>query len=290
MSVVTRDRTSRIGASEAAAVLGLSPYQSPYDVWAVKTGRADPFEGNQATRTGQRLESMLLDDAEADLGDLMRDVFVPGIGDVPIGATLDAQVVSTGEVVEAKTSGMTGGPVGAGWGEPGTDQIPDSYLVQVQLQMWCSRAEKAHVYAFLGSAVAKRYTVAYDRDVATTIANRICNWWDRHIVADVPPDNTLVSMDVVKRFRRTAEKSIELVGDEADQAELLCRKIAELKASKKSVEKELESAEAALLLLLGDAEEAVLPSGGSFTYFSTTRKGYVVKDSTYRTLRIKEKK
>lgn len=289
-ATVTRDRKSRIGASDAAAILGISPYASPYDVWAVKTGRADEFAGNEATRAGSRLEAMLLDDAERELGDLDRDIFIPGPSGMPFGATLDAQVIATGEVVEAKTSGMTGGPVAAGWGEPGTDQVPDYYLVQVQLQMWVARAERCHVYAYLGNVNPKRYTVEYDNELALAIARQLGDWWTRHVVADIPPDTTGVSMETIKRFRRTAEKSIELIGDEADQAEFICRKIEELKAAAKSAKDELEAAEKALLVMLGDAEEMVLPSGNRVTYFQTTRKGYTVKESSYRTLRIKEKK
>lgn len=290
MSTVTKDRRSRIGASDAAAVLGISPYASPYDVWAVKTGRADEFVGNDATRAGNKLEAMLLDDAEKELGDLMRDVFIPGPIGTPIGATLDAQVISTGEVVEAKTSGMTGGPVVGDWGEPGTDRIPDHYLVQVQIQMLVARAERAHVFAYLGNVVPKRYVVEYDNELALAIARQLDDWWTRHVIADVPPEATGVSMETIKRFRRTADKSIELAGDEADQAELLCRKIEELKASAKTAKDDLEAAEKALLVMLGDAEEMVLPSGSRVTYFQTTRKGYTVKESSYRTLRIKEKK
>lgn len=290
MSIVTRERNTRIGASDAAAVLGISPYASPYDVWAVKTGRAEEFSGNDTTRAGNRLESMLLDDAEKELGDLDRNVFIPGPAGTPIGATLDAQVISTGEIVEAKTSGMTGGPVVGDWGEPGTDRIPDHYLVQVQLQMWVARAERAHVFAYLGNVMPKRFAVEYDHTLAMAIAEQLSDWWTRHVIADVPPDATGVSMETIKRFRRTAEKSIELAGDEADQAELLCRKIEELKVSIKARENELEAAQAALLLMLGDAEEMVLPSGNRVTYFQTTRKGHTVKASTYRQLRIKEKK
>lgn len=290
MSTVTRDRKSRIGASDAAAILGISPYASPYDVWAVKTSRAEEFSGNDATRAGNKLEGMLLDDAEKELGDLMRDVFIPGPSGTPIGATLDAQVISTGEVVEAKTSGVTGGPVVGDWGEPGTDRIPDHYLVQVQLQMWVARAERAHVFAYLGNVVPKRFSVEYDHTLAMAIAEQLSDWWTRHVVADVPPDATGVSMETIKRFRRTADKSIELAGDEADQAELLCRKIEAMKASAKAAKDELEAAEKALLVMLGDAEEMVLPSGSRVTYFQTIRKGYTVKESSYRTLRIKEKK
>ena len=69
-------RREFVGASEVAAILGLSPYSKPFDVWAVKKGIVEPFKGNEATRLGQTLESSILDHAEGVLGNLDRDVEV----------------------------------------------------------------------------------------------------------------------------------------------------------------------------------------------------------------------
>ena len=38
-----RRRFNGIGGSEMASVLGISKYQSAYDLWLVKTGRKEPF-------------------------------------------------------------------------------------------------------------------------------------------------------------------------------------------------------------------------------------------------------
>ena len=47
-------RTAR-NASESAAVLGVSPWQSPYQLWLVKTGRVVP-EVTPAMQHGTELE------------------------------------------------------------------------------------------------------------------------------------------------------------------------------------------------------------------------------------------
>lgn len=49
-------RSQYIGGSDAAAVIGLNPYKSPYTLWAEKTGQVAPFEGNIATHVGTYLE------------------------------------------------------------------------------------------------------------------------------------------------------------------------------------------------------------------------------------------
>lgn len=287
---VTLDRTTRIGASEAAAILGMSPYKTPYEVWLEKTRRIEQWTGNEATRAGQRLEPLLLDHAERDLGDLIRDVFVPGRGEVPVGATLDAQVVASGEVVECKTSGLTGGPVVGNWGEPGTDEIPESYLIQTQVQMWCARADQAHVYAFLGNVLPKRYLVNYDSQLAEAIVDKLISWWNYHVIGDMQPEETFVPMEVYKRMKRQPESLIELGDESAADVRKLIEQMESAKAVRKQVDSQVDELQSQIVSYLGSTECAVLPDGTRITYLETVRKGYVVKDSSYRTLRIKEKK
>ncbi|GIV50738.1 MAG: hypothetical protein KatS3mg038_1259 [Candidatus Kapaibacterium sp.] len=54
------DRRSFLGASDAPAVLGLSPWRTAWEVWAEKTGRIDSWTGNAATSAGQLLEPAVL--------------------------------------------------------------------------------------------------------------------------------------------------------------------------------------------------------------------------------------
>ena len=52
-------RNKYIGGSDAAAVVGLNAYTSPYSLWAEKTGRVPGFAGNLATETGAYLEEFI---------------------------------------------------------------------------------------------------------------------------------------------------------------------------------------------------------------------------------------
>lgn len=59
-------RRKHLDASEVPAILGLSPYKSGYQVWLEKLGKVAPWQGSDASRAGQRLESAVLDQAEED--------------------------------------------------------------------------------------------------------------------------------------------------------------------------------------------------------------------------------
>lgn len=53
------NRNEFISASQAAAALGYSTYSTPLDIFLEKTGQTPPFEGNAATKRGQRLEPIV---------------------------------------------------------------------------------------------------------------------------------------------------------------------------------------------------------------------------------------
>lgn len=278
-------RNARCGASDAAAILGLSPYRTPWECWAQKTNRLEPSKGNEATGMGQRLEAPILDYAEAELGPLVRGelAWAPRL-EFPLASTLDARLKMTGIPVEAKTSGIVG-PLYGEWGEPDSDVVPANYLVQVTLQMVCTEAEFAYLYALLGGRGIVRYRIVRDEELAAALVQQLAAWWDAHIVRDIEPERTSpVPLEVVKRLKKTPNKVVAF----DDSVSPIIGEYEVAKAEKSAAEKRADAAQASLLMLLGDAEAATLPDGRMLTYLEQTRKGYVVKDSSFRVMRFRK--
>ncbi len=278
------DRRDAIGASDLAAVLGLSPWATPWEVWAEKRGMLEPWSGNDATRAGIAFEGAVLDHAESELGELRRNVRIAAES-LPLAATCDAIVSASGEPVEAKTTGLVG-PVHGSWGDALTDEIPEHYLVQVHAQLMCTGAELGYLFAMIAGRGVVEYHIVKSAKLHEHIGNQIADWWERHIVQGHEPSrDRLPSLDVVKRLRRVPK--MVYLSDEA--AELLEKK--ELaKVTCKAGNELIESIDTQLLLMLGDAEAGVLPDGRHLTYMEQSRKGYTVQPSTYRTLRVKRVK
>lgn len=65
-------RRSYIGGSDAAAVIGLNPYSSPYSLWCEKKGIAPEFSGNLATDVGEYLEEFIAKRFEQETGKKVR--------------------------------------------------------------------------------------------------------------------------------------------------------------------------------------------------------------------------
>lgn len=279
------ERRTALGASEVAAILGVSPWSTPWEVWADKLGKLDPWSGNRSTRAGQAFERAVLDEAEEELGTLLRNVRVVADG-VPLAATCDALVAATGYPVEAKTTGITGRVYGD-WGDPGTDEIPEYYLTQVHAQLICTRAEIGYLYALIAGRGVVRFEVDPNEQLHRAISDRICDWWEKHIVQGIEPSReAMPALDVVKRLRKVPNKEVELG---QDIAELIAMRDS-LKDQEKTAKDQLELLDTKIRLAMDDAEVGLLPDGREVTLFETLRKGYTVQPTSYRALRIRKGK
>ena len=116
-------RKNGIGASETAAILGLSRYKSAVDVYIDKTKEIiSPRPDSAASKRGRRLEPIVLDMYEEQYGAIHRNPPQVTSKQYPfMFASLDAARVDDGRPVEAKTAGKF---VAFQWGEAETDDIP----------------------------------------------------------------------------------------------------------------------------------------------------------------------
>ncbi len=65
-------RSKTIGGSDAAAVVGLNAFVSPYALWAEKTGKVAGFAGNLATEVGTFMEDFIARKFAAETGKKVR--------------------------------------------------------------------------------------------------------------------------------------------------------------------------------------------------------------------------
>lgn len=245
------DRRSYIGGPGAATILGVNQFKTPLALWQEITGRAEQQALNDAMRSGMRLERAVLDYAAEELnqpvlaGPFLRDPLLP------LGGHLDG-VTESGDVVEAKTSRSK-----RDWGEPGTDAIPLSYVVQCQHYLGLMpTAPVAWVPVLFSGLDFALYRV--ERDDATIQAMReICaEWWRVHIDGDTPPP-PVNGADAARLFPR--DTGTVVIADDA-----VVEAVEKLRAARQQV-KELEEARDALedriKLAMGPAATLTLPSG-----------------------------
>jgi putative phage-type endonuclease len=273
-------RAGRIGSSDAAAILGLDPFKSAADVWLEKIGIADGFDGNENTDRGNRLEPVLIQWAEDQLAeDFTSDrMFIHPSNDLI--ANVDAISLDETAIIEAKTT-----VIEEGWGEEGTDQIPDRVQVQVAHQFVCIPSARIAWVPVLLPGFKKfdwrLYRVERNAELCEMVERRGLEFMDRFVRTKERPSDSIPSMEVLKRIRRVPNKTVELPEEVASHYCDACMVAA-------TANKTRDDAKAALIDALGDAECGTWGEL-AFTYMAVKRKGYTIKPTEYRKLMMKKK-
>lgn len=183
---VDRDLARRIGmgASEGAAILGLSPYATASDVWLEKVGLGSPRQDSDAMRAGRELERPILRMASEAAGIRFahnRQTFAhPRWAEVPLFATPDGFGPRRHALAEVKLVGFRFSDWAGG--------VPDYVNVQAHLQLACiPRASRVVVAALVGSELR---TSTIERDVALEdrLVADLVDWWYRYVVPEVAPE------------------------------------------------------------------------------------------------------
>src|SRR5690606_24778045 len=220
-------RRTRGNASEVAALMGCAPWfpATPYQLWTVKTGRAEVAESD-AMRRGTALEPA----ARAYAEELFGEVFEPQVCELGrLSASLDGLTFDGSTVLEIKCPAK--GKYSETWkhvAEHGSP--PEHYLWQIQQQLLCSGARLARF--IVCHAEGEEITDAIYCDVLpdAQMAAALRQAWAQffeHLDADTPPP--LTDRDV--RERTDAEwrdavaawKEAKARLDEASKAEKAAR-------------------------------------------------------------------
>lgn len=181
-------RLNGIGASEIPAVVGVSPWRSPMDVWLEKTGRSEPFQGNTRTKIGNILESHIIQWWAEKRGATELRAFPEPVVDPTepwLFATPDHAAVVEGMhmLCEAKYVGWR---VRDQWAD---DTTPEYVLVQTQLQQHITGIRQAEVAAWIeGDYEGERIVPCpYMPELTRDMIEVAREFWFDYVQKDTPP-------------------------------------------------------------------------------------------------------
>ena len=263
-------RRNYLGSSDMPGILGMNPegFSTAIDIWNKKVYDIEQREGSEAMKRGQYLEQGMLDFAADKTGlKIMPNQFrVKGI----FGANCDGigyerekeKIVWLPIGFEAKTTSMW-----EGWGDEGTDQVPEYVACQVHHQMYCGDFEKVYIPVLLpafGRLQMKLYLIERDEEVIANMVRIGTEWWEKYVVGLTPPPHMKpAKYEILKLIRREPKKVIDFpveamqFVDEWDAA----------KAQETMWKKNKERARDTIVEVLGNAEGATLPdNNGQLTY------------------------
>lgn len=246
-------RKHGIGSSEVASILGLNPYQTPYQLWRRKKGLDAPQEETFAMKAGHYLEdavSQFWADAtgreviKSSAGDWLivnnereflraspdRTYWIPGL----------PKSNENKGILECKTTQMS----------IDADDLPKHWFCQVQYLLGVSELTQGSL-AWLCSGREFGYKdIAFVEDFYGWMTEEIERFWVDNILGGIEPAATSVADVVTKYARHTEGKIIEA----SDELLAAYTRLKEVRTEIAKAEAEKEELEAKIKIGFGDAE------------------------------------
>ncbi len=214
------DRCNYLGGSDLAAVMGLSRYASPPDIYNDKVNPKSEDITNDAMERGNKLEPIILDwyDNDSLQNDIPRmtrdcDTFIH-----PVYPFLRANIdgyLDFGTVIEAK-SVHSWSSTSKEFGQQNTDQIPTEYLIQCAYYAEIvPNIREVHIpVAFVkdnsGSAESVERFVDYiyqrNKSLGQSIIDAGVAFWNNHIIPRIPPAGESLRNKPKMKFNERAFK------------------------------------------------------------------------------------
>lgn len=248
------NRATGIGGSEAAAVAGVDPWSTAYELFLRKRGELPPVETTEPMRWGTLLEPVIAEEYARRTGvalvkpqEMLRSEKYPWM----IGH-LDRIVLLDDRLLECKTSRL---PIG--WGESGTDEIPVHYAAQVHHYMILGGFEVADVAVLIGGSDFRIYTVEANPAIATMLIEQERLFWEMLQRGQAPEPANM--RDAVRRWGRL--DTVGRVEAGPDELEAIAR-LRWLRDQKRDFEADEEALKTKIMTALGDTGDALVDERG----------------------------
>lgn len=288
-------RRSGLGGSDAAPVLGLSPWKSPLALWSEKAGLVEEpnLDELEYIEWGQVLEEPIARKYVAVTGRTLIDYGRFALRRHPerdwMHCTIDREIP-----YDADHSYLAMPPV-QGPGDLSIkntsefkrkdwdDEPPLLYQVQLQHELAVTGLPWGSFAVLIGGNKFHWCDVARNDRFISYLIEREEEFWDRVIRGNPPAaDASDSTREVLMRlYPKDTGESKAL---SADFCELRDRRAA-LKAQAKEIEQELQGIDNRIKAEIGDAAIGVLPDGSGFSWKHQHRDSYTVAASDFRVLR-----
>lgn len=293
-------RRSTIGGSEAAAVLGLDPYVSPYTLWQRKKGNVEEVQTSLPAEFGKFAEEFVAKQFEKRTGKhVKKENAILYNPDYPFAhANIDRRVIDENAGLECKTTSSLN------LRKFKNGAYPDKYYVQCVHYMMVCGFDKMYLACLIGNNAFEVYEIVRDEDEIKSLAAQEKAFADL-LNGDTPPEITV--SEAADRDTETLNtlypesngERIELFGrDEA------FKEMAELTDRRKEIDKQIAAIQNLIKADLGENERGETEyytcswSNASKTTYDTKKlfaehpeidPNNYAKTSNYRTFRFNVK-
>lgn len=261
-------RNMGLGASDAAAAVGLNTYKTPFMLWQEKLGLAKPDAANDdetlARDMGHVLEPFTVArfERKSKLTVTDRQLQVVDPTWSTRWVTLDGRS-SDGGIVEAKSVGFADPRE---WGDEFEDSaIPLPYLLQTQHALACTGASHAWVPVIVLNRQFRIYRVQRDDELIAQLTEKERAFWQFVIDRKPPPP-----VDAEDAYRQWPQDSGTTVTCDAETA-LAVVDYTNAKARVKAAEMDVELAKAKIATFMGTHATLAATNGKPLITWKTAK-------------------
>lgn len=244
------ERKQGIGGSDAAAALGLSPWKSPLALYLEKTGDTQPHADSEPMTWGRVLEPVIRSEYERRTGYVVAKptkAFTHPKHSF-MRANLDGvSVYPRPRVVEIKTARTD-----KGWGEPGSDDVPQAYLLQCVHYMIVTDTQLADIAVLIGGSDFRVYTIERSRELDELVIDGEREFW-QHVQEREPP-NPRTLHEINLRWQQSNPRRIELPPDVA----AACARLQSIRDALLEQEAEADACEIVIKNAMQDADTGTI--------------------------------
>ncbi len=243
-------RSRGLGGSDMAAVMGLNPWKTPYQVWLEKTGRVTGNVESEKMTIGKNIEDFIASQYTRLYGRKTRRVNKFRLCDnYPfIGGSVDR--VFTDEehglgILEIKNVSSES------FKNTFAGGVPDYYFIQVQTYMLVFQAMIADLFVFVGGERFECFRITRNENVIDAIIKSAKHFWFDNVQMDTPPP-VMNRDDLAQKYTpQNADPNLKTGTQEiADK----CTALAGIKAQIKKLTEEKEALEIEIMDFIGDNE------------------------------------
>jgi putative phage-type endonuclease len=263
-------RRKSIGASDAAAAVGLNPYMSEYRLWGEKTGALAPedLSKNLAVRLGNLLEPVVAEIYEEQTGRKVRRVnqMLYHPEHQWMHANLDRRVVGERRIVELKTAGDWVARKDFGDAD---DDVPVQYLLQVQHQLAITGDPIGDLAVLISNQELRVYSIPRDEELIADLIAREHEFWD--LVERNEPPAARDLADLMLRYPNGGGVPVEATNEIA----VIMDDLADAKHEIKLLEERVESLKFDVCSYMGDSERLTYLGADLATWKPSKPRKYI---------------
>lgn len=175
-------RSQYIGGSDAAAVVGMNPFASPYSLWAEKTGKVPGFAGNLATEVGTYLEEFVAQKFAHETGKKVRKCNQSFLNsEYPFAiANIDREIVGEDAGLEIKTTDSLNLKKFKG------GEYPANYYCQMVHYLAVTGKQRWYLAVLIGNKEFKWFVLDRDEAEIAALMGAEADFWEL-VKKDIPP-------------------------------------------------------------------------------------------------------